>query len=183
MGPVLHDAVTLRHFAAAARMDVLRSCHGHRPEPRWTEGIRTEIESAANGGESHCSDILREGWLGTPAAPSVTELADVYRLQVGLNAGREPPKGDRGEAEGIYFAEKHDGQFATDDNHAYEFARRRPSLGSGRVMDSIHILRTAVADGDLTATDAHRIANAMEDAGRSFRPTHRGTRMPDYFDR
>ena len=39
MGPVLHDAVTLRHFAAVERMDVLRACHGHRPEPRWTEGI------------------------------------------------------------------------------------------------------------------------------------------------
>ena len=48
MGPVLHDAVTLRHFAAVERMDILRTCHGHRPELRWTAGIRTEIESAAN---------------------------------------------------------------------------------------------------------------------------------------
>lgn len=39
MGPVIHDAVTLRHFAAVGRMDVLEACHGHRPEPRWTEGI------------------------------------------------------------------------------------------------------------------------------------------------
>ena len=107
----------------------------------------------------------------------------MYRLQVGLNDGREPPKGDRGEAEGIYFAEKHNGQFATDDNNAYEFARRRPSVGMGRVIDSIHILRTAVADGDLTAAAAHSIANDIEEAGRSFRPTHRGTRGPDYFIR
>ena len=65
----------------------------------------------------------------------------MYRLQVGLNDGKQPPKGDRGEAEGIFFAEKHDGQFATDDNNAYDFARRRPTLGAGRVIDSIHILR------------------------------------------
>ena len=51
-----------------------------------------------------------------------------------------------------------------------------------RVIDSIHILRTAVADGDLTAADAHRIANEIEAAGRSLRPEHRGTRGPDYFD-
>ena len=182
MGPVIHDAVTLRHFAVVKRMDVLRMCHGHRPKPRWTEGIRAEIESAGQEGESHCSDILREAWLGPPAEPTAAELADVYRLQVGLNAGREPPKGDRGEAEGIYFAEKHNGQFATDDNNAYEFARRRPSLGMGRVIDTIHILRTAVADGVLTAADAHEVANEIEDAGRWFRPTHRGTRDPDYFD-
>ena len=47
----------------------------------------------------------------------------------------------------------------------------------------IHILRTAVADGDLTAADAHSIADEIEDSGRSFRPAHRGTRGPDYFDR
>lgn len=182
MGPVIHDAVTLRHFAAVKRLDVLRACHGHRPEPRWTTRVRAEIESAERAGESHCSDILRETWLGTPAEPSVAELSDVYRLQVGLNDGRRPPKGDRGEAEAIYFAEKHNGLFATDDNHAYEFARRRPSLGPGRVIDSIHILRTAVADGDLTAANAHGIANEIEDAGRSLRPDHRGTRGPDYFD-
>lgn len=181
MGPVIHDAVTLRHFAAVGRLDVLRACHGHRPEPRWTEGIRAEIESAQHEGESHCTDILSATWLGPPADLTTAELADVYRLQVGLNDGRQPPTGHRGEAEAIYFAEKLNGQFATDDNGAYEFARRRPSLGMGRVIDSVHILQTAVADGDLTPTDAHDIANAIEDAGRSFRPIHRHARGPSYF--
>jgi len=181
MGPVIHDAVTLRHFAVVGRLDVLQACHGNRPEPRWTEGIHAEIESAARKGKSHCLDILDEAWLGPPAEPTAAELSVVYRLQVGLNDGKEPPKGDRGEAEGIFFAEKHNGQFATDDNGAYEFGRRRPSLGTGRVIDSIHILRTAVADGYLTAADAHRIATEIEGAGRSLRPDHRGTRGPDYF--
>ena len=182
MGPVIHDAVTLRHFAVVERMDVLRACHGHRREPRWTEAIRAEIESAERAGESHCADILQATRLGAPAEPDVAELGDVYRLQVGLNDGRRPPTGDRGEAEAIYFAEKHNGQFATDDNNAYEFARRRPSLGAGRVIDSIHILQTAVADGALKAADARNIADDIESAGRSFRPVHRGTRGPDYFD-
>lgn len=79
-------------------------------------------------------------------------------------------------------AEKHNGHFATDDNGAHEFVRRHPSLGMGRVIDSIHILRSAVADGVLSAANACDVANAIEDAGRSFRPTHRHVRGPDYFD-
>ena len=78
----------------------------------------------------------------------------MLRLQVGLNDGKYPPEGDGGEAEGIYFAEKLGGQFATDDNKAYDFARRRPSLGPGRVIDSVQILQTAVANGDLSRTEA-----------------------------
>ena len=182
MVPVIHDAVTLRHFAAVNRMDVLQACHGHRPEPRWTEQIHAEIESATRSGEAHCFDILDEAWLGTPVAPSVDELKDVLHLQVGLNAGKYPSEGDRGEAEGIYFVEKLGGQFATDDNNAYDFARRRPSLGPGRVIDSVQILRTAVSNGDISATEACNIANAIEDAGRSLRPVHRRTRGPAYFD-
>ena len=94
----------------------------------------------------------------------------------------EPPKGDRGEAEGIYFAEKLGGQFATDDNNAYDFARRRASLGPGRVIDSVQILQTAVANGDISATEARSIAVAFEEAGRSLRPDHRGARDPAYFN-
>lgn len=182
MGPVIHDAVTLRHFAAVGRMDVLEACHGHRPEPRWTERIRLEIKSAIPKGETYCSDILDETWLGEPVAPSVAELKDVLHLQVGLNDGKYPPEGDDGEAEGIYFAETLGGQFATDDNNAYDFARRRQSLGPGRVIDSVQILRTAVSNGDISKTEACNIANAIEDAGRSLRPVHRRARGPDYFD-
>ena len=46
MVPVIHDAVTFRHLAAVNRMDVLQACHDHRLEPRWTEGVRSEIDSA-----------------------------------------------------------------------------------------------------------------------------------------
>ena len=101
-GPVLHDTVTLRHFSAAERLDVLEARHGHRPEPRWTEGIRSELTSAALAGEAHCSDVLSETWLGCPAVPAgAAELAEIYRLQVGLNPGRPPPRSHLGEAEGM----------------------------------------------------------------------------------
>ena len=182
MNPVLHDTVTLRHFAAAAHLDVLEVRHGDRAEPRWTEAIRDELESAAGAGEDHCAHILDDSWLGRPAIPAGSrEMKTIYRLQIGLNDGRRPAVDHRGEAEGIYFAEKHQGDFATDDNGAYNFARRRPSLGSGRVFDSIHILQSAVAMGEITAEDAAEIANDVETAGRSFRPEHRFQRTPAYF--
>ncbi len=183
MDPVIHDTVTLRHFAAVGRLDILQDCHGHLPEPRWTQGTRSEIKAAHNAGESHCTNILNAGWLGTPAVVTThAEALDVYRLQVGLNGGKRPPMKHLGEAEGIFFAEQCHGQFATDDNAAYAFALHRPSLGIGRVIDSIHILRTAVANGVITSADAHDIANAIEAAERSFRPVHRRSRSPDYFD-
>ena len=63
MAPVLHDAVTLRHFAAVDALDVLRAQHGHHPEPRWTEAIQDEIAAAERAGESNpkagCADAVR----------------------------------------------------------------------------------------------------------------------------
>ena len=180
--PVLHDTVTLRHFSAAEQLGVLEARHGHRPEPLWTEGIRSELMSAALAAEAHCSDVLSGTWLGCPAVPAgAAELAEIYRLQVGLNTGRRPPRSHLGETEGIYFAEKHEGDFVTDDNGAYDFACRRPSLGPQRVFDSIDVLRSAVSVGEITAEDAAAIADDVEAAGRSFRPEHRHSRGPDYF--
>ena len=94
-----------------------------------------------------------------------------------------PPdiKQNRGEAESIHFAEKYDGQFATDDNTAYKFARRRTSLSLGRVIDSIDILRTAVASGEITAVEANSVADNIEAEGRFFRPEHRINRDYRYF--
>ena len=182
--PVLHDTVTLRHFAAAGRVDVLETRHGRRPEPRWTEGVRSELTSAAVAGESHCSDVLSKTWLGCPAVPrGATELAAIFRLRIGLNTGRRSPSSrNLGEAEGIYFAEKHGGDFVTDDNGAYDFACRRRSLGRQRVLDSIDVLRAAVAENEITAEDAAAIADDIEGAGRSFRPEHRNSRGRGYFD-
>jgi len=183
MKPVLHDAVTLRHFAAVSRIDILEARHGQRPPPLWAEAVHEEIRSGVEAGNAYCSDVLEASWLGNPAPVQEADLEPIFSLQVGINQGIYPPdmKRNRGEAESIYFAERHDGQFATDDNAAYKFACRRPSLGPGRVIDSIDILRTAVALGEITATDAFTVAENIEAEGRFFRPEHRIRREPSYF--
>lgn len=183
MKPVLHDAVTLSHFAAVSRIDILEALHGQRPPPRWAEAVHEEIRSGIEAGNAYCSDLFEDSWLGKPALVQEEDLEPIFSLQVGMNKGIYPPdmRQNRGEAESIYFAERHDGQFATDDNAAYKFARRRPSLGLGRVIDSIDILRTAVALGEITAADAFTVADSIEAEGRFFRPEHRIPREPGYF--
>lgn len=182
MDPVLHDAVTLNHFAAANRLDVLEARHSHRPEPRWTEAIRDEIAAGVSAGIPYCGDVLTQTWLGLAEEPETAELSAIVQLQVGLNDGVYPPEHHRGEAEAIFFAERDNGLFATDDNAAYDFARRRQGLGPGRVIDTIRILQDAVAAGELSAQTAHEIANEIEDAGRSLRRPHSVERTPAYFE-
>jgi len=180
--PVLHDAVTLRHFAAVDALDVLHAQHGRHPEPRWTEAVQDEIAAAERAGEAHCADILSASWLGAAAEPEEGNLAAVYRIQVGLNEGLRPPDAHLGEAQAIHFAEATGGTVATDDHGAYVFATRRPSLGPGRVIDTVQILRSAVAFGEITSVQAAKIADDIESAGRSLRPEHRQSRNAAYFD-
>lgn len=187
MKPVLYDAVTLRHFASVSRMDILEDCYGNRPEPRWTRTVQEEIKSAANQQVQHCISILQETWLGEPATPTRAEnraiirLQSSIRLQSGLTESEDPPHAHLGEAQSIFFAEKHQGQFATDDNAAYEFAIQRPLLGAENVIDSIDILREAVAMSKTTDVEADQIANDIEATGRHLRRVHPRQRGPYYF--
>ena len=114
-------------------------------------------------------------------APTGAQLADVVRLQFALSDVNENPRANRGEAETIYFAMMHTGGVATDDADAYDLALAQPELGFSRVMDSIDILRESVAAGDISAMDAHSIANAIEQSGRFLRQEHKHYRGPSYF--
>ena len=134
--PVLYDAVTLLHFAVSGHFDVLEERHAAMPEPRWTEAVRSEIETGAAQGHPGCRDILQAQWLGKPATPKASDRIGIFRLLVALNDGAGAPVAHAGEAESIYFAEKFDTLFVTDDNGAYDFARRR--LGDGRVRHCGH---------------------------------------------
>ncbi len=177
--PVLYDAVTLRHFGAIGRFDILETCHGHLMPPRWTEAVAEEIKKAAAIGQPGCKTILEAAWLLSPLEPQTQDLKAILQLQIGLNEGKRPPTAHAGEAEGIYFAEKLGGRFITDDNGAHDFATRR--LGPGRVQDTVDLLRGAVAMGDLLPGEAHIAANAIRNCGRHLRRVHPSTFPPNYF--
>jgi hypothetical protein len=84
-----------------------------------------------------------------------------------------------GEAESIYFAAKLGGYFATDDNAAYDFAERY--LGSGRVIDTVHILRDAVSLGEMTSSVAAGHATRIRESGRHLRRLHPSTLSAAHF--
>ena len=177
--PILHDAVTLNHFAACGMLPVCELLHASCPTPRWTEAVKAELTRGARRGIPHCSAVLSEAWLGTPVVPSAADQHAIYRLRVALNGSPFPPLADAGEAESIFFADQLGGLLATDDNEAYDFATRR--LGSGRVIDTVDILRTAVRGGHLIASDAVRAATAIRVAGRHLRRVHPVTLTDSYF--
>jgi hypothetical protein len=176
--PYLCDAVTLRHFSVIGRLDILETRYGHLDPPHWTEAVADEIRAAVTFAPG-CAAIMSTSWLSNPLAPQPQDLKGILQLQIGLNDGRRPPTAHAGEAEGIYFAEKLDGRFVTDDNGAYDFAVRR--LGVGRVQDTVDILREAVASGDMDAGEAINVANAIRNSGRDLRRVHPSTMIPHYF--
>lgn len=179
--PVLHDAVTLNHFGSVGRMDVLQTRHGDCPMPLWTSGVKEEIENGANKGHQHCRVVMAAGWLGEPAEIESKNYKDFYNIWLALNDGRERSTKNKGEAESIFVAEHTQGTFLTDDSGAYDFAKRRPKLAGGKVRDSIDVLRSAVAMGELSKEDACDLAIQIENKGRFFRTEHRGKITPDYF--
>lgn len=177
--PCLYDAVILRHFGTINRLDILAARCSYLDPPHWTQAVADEIRDAANGGQPGCQAILAASWLSAPIAPEHEELKEIVLQQIRLNEGRRPPTAHAGEAEGIYFAEKLEGRFVTDDNGAYDFALRR--LGSGRVHDTVDLLREAVSYGDLGDGEALNIVNAIRNSGRSIRRVHPNTLLRGYF--
>jgi hypothetical protein len=173
----LYDAVTLRHFGAIARLDVLEARCRYLDPPHWTQAVYDEISDAVNS--PGCREILAAGWLSSPLAPQSEDQRKILLIQIGLNDGRRPPVEHAGEAEGIYFAEKLGGRFVTDDNGAYDFASRR--LGPGRVFDTVDLLREAVTNGDMNSGEALNLVNAIRNNARSIRRVHPGTLLHGYF--
>ena len=82
----------------------------------------------------------------------------------------------------IVLAERHGGAFAADDNAAYQFATRRPGLGHSRVIDTVEILRSAIAQDIITAQDAVDIADDIATADRWLRSMHDGHIRIAYFE-
>jgi hypothetical protein len=175
----LYDAVTLRHFGTIGRLDVLENRCRHRDPPHWTQAVADEIGRAAKSGYPGCQEILDATWLSPPIEPEIADLRGILHLQIGLNDGRRPPVAHGGEAEGIYFAEKRGGSFVTDDNGAYDFAKRR--LGPGRVLDTVDLLREAVMYGEMHDRQAANIVDLIRDSGRSIRRVHPSTLARGYF--
>jgi hypothetical protein len=179
--PLLYDAVTLRHFSSCQSLALCELIHSPLGTPHWVEAVKGEIERAAALGLPECPGVLTQAWLGTPATPTLADQPGIVRVWIALNGGQHSPKGNAGEAQSIYFAQQIGGTFATDDNAAYDFAAKPRRLGAARVIDTVDILRQAVAEGHLSAADAVNIAVGIRRAGRFLRHIHPMTLTEGYF--
>jgi len=177
--PLLHDAVTLRHFATCQLLSLCEAMHSPRPTPRWVEAVYSEVQRGAVLGYAECALVLSQQWLGTAVAPSPSDQGGIFKIWVALNGGLRPPVDNAGEAQSIYFAEQLGAMFATDDNVAYAFAERR--LGIGRVLDTVEVLRAGVRDGHISAADAVRAVRAIRSNGRRLRRVHPSIVTESYF--
>src|SRR5665213_432129 len=106
-------------------------------------------------------------------AVTIRHLASIAGLQIALGNARfeDEDKTEtlrhRGEAESIQQALKYGYSFVTDDNDAHRLANFR--LGAGRVFDTVDLLRLAVANSDLTSTEAVATAHRIQGLDRSLR--------------
>ena len=174
--------MTLRNFGAIDRMSLLEARLAGFPEPRWTEVVRSEVLAGLD--QPECAAVLASAFLGQPHETAASEQAAVFRLRIAIRGAShdedDDPGRDLGEAESIYAVDKLNGMFITDDSSAYDFARQK--FGPNRVMDTVDLLREAVACGDLSPSEAQHVADAIRNSGRHLRWVHPPTLTAEYFE-
>ena len=97
MKPILHDAVTLCHFAVVSRLNILEQRHSNRPEPRWTRGVHEEIQKAA-AQTTYATSILQAAWLEDPVIPTNMDTMQIALIRTALNPKENAPCDNLGEA-------------------------------------------------------------------------------------
>jgi hypothetical protein len=175
--PRVIDAVTLRHFGVVDRMDVLERRLAGYPRPYWTLGVQSELLDAA--GLDECANALAAPFLRNPYVVPPEGLTEVFMLRRALTVDEHDRREHLGEAESIWVADHLNGAFVTDDHDA--FAHAAKNLGGNRVLDTVTLLREAVAADELSAGEAKQIADAIRNSGRHLRAGHPPTFTEDYF--
>jgi predicted nucleic acid-binding protein len=162
------DNTVLCNFAAVDRLSLLEKVLDGRG--RWTQAVAYEAERSSRH-LPPLRTVAADGWLGEPIEiddPRETELVDrLRRLVFGGNPRR--PLQHLGEAETLTLIQ-HRSAFAesvwiTDDGEAGRFARRKGIT----VLDTVDIIREAVAGGVVVAHEGHRLLCAMTSRGRHLR--------------
>lgn len=162
------DNTVVGHFAAVDRIDLLQSVLGDHG--MWTEAVA--YESLRSQEKRAAFLTLRStGWLDKPI--EFTDPADIRmiaRIQRAVFGGRpDQPLKHLGEAQTCYVI-KHWAPFAgswwiSDDRETIRYAR----LQNITTRETIDIVRTAVANGDISAPEAFGLMTRMADSDRVLR--------------
>lgn len=167
MPAILYDTVTLAHFAAAGRLELLGEVHAGYSEPHWVEEVAREVQAGANLQRSYavCQPVLDYAWLGDPVSGPLRETLHLQAVM------RDGAVGDDhlGESESIAYAMTCDAFFVTDDASAFDLAAHPSRLGRNRVKDSCAILWEATGGGLLTLDELKQFHVDVFDRGRTMR--------------
>lgn len=109
----------------------------------------------------------------------MSHLAEVFRIRRSIALDESESLLHLGEAESICIADYFNGTVITDDGDAFLYAER--NLGSNRVLDTVDLLREAVAAEELNPYEAKQIADGIRNSGRYLRPGHPPTLTAEYF--
>ncbi|QKW09382.1 hypothetical protein HUT18_26335 [Streptomyces sp. NA04227] len=174
------DNTVLCNFAAVSRLRLLEKILDGRG--RWTEAVAAEAANSARY-LPELGILSDESWLGEPlVVDDPAELVLVDRLRRAVFGGRpNRPLQHLGEAETLVVIENREGYegalWITDDGEAGRYARRRGI----DVLDTVGLMRLAVADSLVPCDEAHGLLRGMQRAGRFLRgvPARPADLLPD----
>jgi predicted nucleic acid-binding protein len=162
------DNTVLCNFAAVDRLDLLEAVLGGRG--RWTEAVAYEADKSARVLPA-LGKLPTDGWLDEVIEiDDETEVEQVERIRRAVFGGTDAePLKHLGEAQTCHVI-LHRGEFAgswwiSDDREALRYARFQGIT----TRETIDLMSTAVANGDIAARDAFGLMQAMADEGRALR--------------
>ena len=167
MSLILFDTVTLEHFAAARRLDLLPKTYADYDKPRWVEQVREELRVGVGMSKSQplCQPVLDLEWLGEPIEGP---LKETLRLKI-LLGGTDEDDEHLGEAESIAVAVQTGAIFVTDDTGAFDFASHPGLLGPANVKDACMVLWEACSLRHITVEEITQFHMDVFDAQRTMR--------------
>ncbi|MER5476386.1 hypothetical protein ABT026_05315 [Streptomyces sp. NPDC002734] len=163
------DNTVLCSFAAVDRLALLEKVLDDRG--RWTQAVAYEAQRSAVHLPALGGLADGAGWLGEPIeVDGEVEQALVERLRRVVFGGlAHRPLQHLGEAETLAVIETRrefrTAVWITDDADAGRYAHRRGI----RVLDTVGVMREAVARGLVPAAEGHRLLVTMRERGRHLR--------------
>lgn len=162
------DNTVLCNFAAVDRLDLLKMILNERG--RWTDVVAYEASRSSRYLPALVS-LASDAWLGEPI--EVTDDVDIQaieRIRRAAFGGRESkPTQHLGEATTCYlilnWAEFAGAWWISDDRDAIRYARLRGIT----TRETIDLMSIAVANGDITGSDAYNLMHAMAANDRALR--------------
>lgn len=162
------DNTVLCNFASVDRLDLLRTTLNERG--RWTEAVAYEAQQSATVLPA-LRKVVDDGWMDVPI--EITDPAEIRRVnrirRVVFGGTDDKPLKHLGEAETCLLLRERvefaGSMWISDDREALRYARFQGIT----TRETIDLIGTAVANGDVGAQQGFDLMQRMADQGRHLR--------------